>query len=162
THYFLPQTNSSKAIFTLVQSPAFIPEIRKRTADKEETITKIGYQLTPYFHVNDQFMVWDELRKDARFGKQTYNIIRILDLSAGEIEDLSKNSRVDSPIVSDNCNKVYTVQVEQINLSSLFYIDRMSKKSSEIKDLPAGFLIRQPSLNADDPKISAIANRPKG
>src|SRR5690606_19499569 len=75
THYFLPQTNSSKAIFTLVQSPAFIPEIRKRTADKEETITKIGYQLTPYFHVNDQFMVWDELRKDARFGKQTYNII---------------------------------------------------------------------------------------
>jgi len=112
--------------------------------------------------VNDQFLVWDELRKDARFGKQTYNIIRILDLKSGKIEDLSKNSRFYSPILSDNSQKVYTVQVDQNNLSSLFYIDRISKKSSKIMDFPEGFLIQQPSLNEEETKISAIAISPKG
>ncbi len=162
THYFLPQTNSSKAIFTLVQAADIIPEIRKRKDEKEETLTQIGFQLTPYFHLNDQYLVWDELRKDARFGKQTYNIIRIFDLKTGKTEDLSKNSRFYSPILSDNSQKVYTVQVDQNNLSSLFYIDRVSKKSTKIMDFPQGYLIQQPSLNAEETKIAAISISPKG
>src|SRR5690606_40740314 len=44
THYFLPQTNSSKAIFTLAQSADIIPEIRKRKDEKEETLTQIGFR----------------------------------------------------------------------------------------------------------------------
>ncbi len=107
-------------------------------------------------------MVWDELRKDARFGKQTYNMIRIFDLKTGKTEDLSKNSRFYSPILSDNSQKVYTVQVDQNNLSSLFYIDRVSKKSTKIMDFPQGYLIQQPSLNAEETKIAAISISPKG
>lgn len=162
THYYLPQSNSSKAIFSLVQSPQSIPEIRKRTANSEEGIIKIGYQLSPYFHVNDDFLVWDELRKDARFGKQTYNIVRILDLKTGKTEDLSKNSRFYSPILSDNSEKVYVIQVDQNNVSSLLYIDRLSKETRKIIDFPQGILLQQPSLNKDETKIAAIAISPNG
>src|SRR5690606_21149108 len=111
--YFLPQTNNTKSIFTLVESPEFISEIRKEEGGKEKTLIKIGYQLTPYFHLNDDFLVWDEIRKDARFGKQTYNIIRIFDLKTGKTENLSKNSRFYSPVLSRNSKKVFVIQVDQ-------------------------------------------------
>ncbi len=162
THYYLPQTNSSNNIFALVQSPQIIPEIRKFENNQEHSLIKIGYQLTPYFHVNDEFLVWDELRKDARFGKQTYNIIRILDLKTGKTENLSKNSRFYSPIISSNSKKVYVVQIDQNNQSSLFYIDRLTKQAVKIIEIPDKILIQQPTLKADESKIAAIAISPKG
>ena len=162
THDYLPQSNTSGALFTLVSSPEFIPEIRKTNNGKEEILVKIGYQLTPYFHVNDQFLVWDELRKDARYGKQTYNIIRILDLKTGKTTDLSKNSRFYSPIISANSEKVYAVHVDENNVSSLFYIDRFTKKQEKIIEFPDQILIQQPSLRADGRALTAIAIGPKG
>ena len=156
TSYFLPQSNSSKSVFTLVQSPEFISEIRKINASQEQVLVKIGYQLTPYFHVNDRFLIWDEIRKDARFAKQTYNIIRILDLKTLKIQDLSKNSRFYSPILSRNSEKVYAIHIDQNNVSSLFKIDRKTKETTKITEIPNGILLQQPSLNEDESRISAI------
>jgi hypothetical protein len=162
TNYFLPQTNSSKSIFTMIQSPEFISEIRKIKDGKHETLVKIGYQLTPYFHVNDNFLVWDEIRKNARFGKQTFNIIRILDLKNGKISTLSKNSRFYSPILSPNSQKVYVVHVDENNVSSLLYIDRLTKETKKIVEFEDGILLQQPNINAQETKIVGIGIGPKG
>lgn len=155
-NYFLPQTNASKELFTLLQSPEKTSEIIKIVNDKEEVLTKLGPQLTPYFHVNNDYLVWDELRKDARFGKQTYNIIQIQDLKTKKIRSLSKKSRFYSPILTSNSEKVYFIQIDKNNLSSLAYIDISTGKSVKLIEMPVGVLLQQPSFNADESKIVAI------
>src|SRR5690606_30459705 len=72
SHLFLPQSDGSDAIFYLFQSPQEVTQFREWSGGKEKTLLKIGYQLTPYFHQSGDFIVWDEIRKDGRFGKQTY------------------------------------------------------------------------------------------
>src|SRR5690606_2662990 len=111
-------------------------------------IIKIGPQLTPYFHVNNDYLVWDELRKDSRFGKQTYNIIQILDLKTKKTRSLSKKSRFYSPILTSNSKKVYFIQIDQNNVSSLSYLDISSNKTIKLIEMPIGIHLQQPTLNA--------------
>src|SRR5690606_37042352 len=66
-YQYLPQTNGSDAIFFLQQTPQHIPTIKKLKGRTLQSVIEIGYQITPYFHLNDRFLVWDEIRKDARF-----------------------------------------------------------------------------------------------
>src|SRR5690606_28876973 len=124
------------AIFFLQQTPQHIPTIKKLKGRTLQSVIEIGYQITPYFHLNDRFLVWDEIRKDARFGKQTYNIIRIKDLKTGKTTSLSENSRFYSPILSKNSKKVYVVHVDQKNRFSLFYIDRKTNQSQKLLEFP--------------------------
>ena len=162
TNYLLPQSNSSNEIFTLFQSPETTPKIIRIKDNKKETVVKIGPQLTPYFHLNNDYLVWDELRKDSRFGKQTYNVIQILDLKTKKTRSLSKKSRYYSPILTSNSDKVYFIQVDQDNLSSLSKLDILSRKSEKLIEMPIGIHLQQPSLNADESKIVAIAISKKG
>src|SRR5690606_31925010 len=105
-----------------------IPSIVKTDGTYSEKIMELGYQLTPYFHLNEDYIVWDEIRKDPRFGKQTYNIIRIIDLKSGNIRTLTEKSRVYSPVLDKKSEKVYAVQVDENNVFSLICVDQKTKK----------------------------------
>ena len=159
---YLPQSNGSDAIFFLQQTPQHVPTIKKLKGQRLQSIIEIGYQLTPYFHLNDRYLVWDEIRKDARFGKQTYNIIRIKDLKTGKTKSLSENSRFYSPVLSKNSKKIYVVHVDLKNRFSLFYIDRKTTQSHKLLEFPQGYQLQQPMLNQDESKMAAIVITPEG
>lgn len=160
--YFLPQTNGSNLIYALKESPQRIDEIVEIEGEKQKSILKLGYQLRPYFNINNNNIVWDETRRDARFGKQTYNIIRIFDFKTKKSHDLSKNSRFYSPIIDANSQNVYAVHVNENNVSSLVKIEISTKSVSEIINLADGSQLLQPSLNSDNTKIVAIVIGEKG
>lgn len=162
SHLFLPQSDGSDATYYLFQSPQEVSQLREWRAGKEKTLLKIGYQLTPYFHQSGDFIVWDEIRKDGRFGKQTYNIIRLYNIKTGRSESISRNSRLYSPIIDAEKGAIYAVQVDQNNVASLVYIDIISREQSKIIDFPTGILIQQPSLREKKDKIVAIAVSEKG
>lgn len=162
SHYYLPQTHTDGSIYSLFQSPQHVPAFRKITGNTEEEVLKIGYQLRPYFDLSADFITWDEIRKDGRFGKQTYNIIRLLDLKSGKISQLSKKSRLYSPVIASKLNRVYAVHVDQDNVASLIYIDIFSKKQEKIVEFPAGLHLQQPALDAENKRIIAVAVSEEG
>ena len=162
TDYFLPQSTSNADLFYIKQSPQYTARIIKKSKHKEEKLVELGYQLTPYFHVKERYIVWDEIRKNGRFGKQTFNIIRLYDTNTGKIKSISKKSRYYSPVLNDVENKVYCIQVDENNRSSLIYIDLISNETVKIVDFPIGFFVQQPSLNQENNKMIAIAMNEKG
>ncbi|MFZ4260783.1 hypothetical protein ACFRAE_01995 [Sphingobacterium sp. HJSM2_6] len=162
TDYFLPQTTTAGTLFYLKQSPQTTPALIRKINEKEEKLVNIGFQLTPYYQVKNKFIVWDEIRKDGRFGKQTYNIIQLYNIETGKIQSLSKKSRLYSPILNEKEDKVYSIQVDKNNRSSLIYIDVKSKKIVNLIDFPVNIFIQQPNLNSENNKIIAIAMSGKG
>lgn len=161
-HQYLPKRDSAGAVFFLRDNPQQLPAIMKTDGQHTSQVAQIGSQLRPYFHLNDRFIVWDELRKDARFGKQTYSIIRIKDLRTGRTRSLSKKSRLYSPVLSQDSKRVYVVQVDENNRSSLLYIDQKSKRTEKITDFPEQYQLLQPMLDDEESKIVAILIAPKG
>ncbi len=162
SHLYLPQSTENNKIYYLFQSPQEVAQLRESSEQNERTLLKIGYQLTPYFHQSGDFIVWDEIRKDVRFGKQTYNIIRLYNIKTKRTERISRNSRLYSPIIDAASKGIYAIQVDQDNVSSLVYIDINSKKQSKIIEMPHGMLLQQPSINDKNSKIIAIAISEKG
>ncbi|QBR12010.1 TolB family protein [Sphingobacterium sp. CZ-2] len=162
SHYYLPQTNGSGEIFTLVESPDQVSHLAKIEQNSSKKLFKLGYQLRPYFHLNDNHIVWDEIRRDARFGKQTYNIIRIYDIKTKKTKDLSKNSRFYSPVIDSNSENVYVVHVDQTNVSSLVKINLETLDVQEVVQMPADFQLLQPALHPKNNKIVAIVLSQKG
>lgn len=161
-HQYLPQKHQSGETFFLKTSPQDIPSIVKTDGTYSEKIMELGYQLTPYFHLNEDYIVWDEIRKDPRFGKQTYNIIRIIDLKSGNIRTLTEKSRVYSPVLDKKSEKVYAVQVDENNVFSLICVDQKTKKLKKITTFPAEYQVQQPMLNMDDTRVAAVLISPKG
>src|SRR5690606_23199668 len=58
-HQYLPQKHQSVETFFLKTSPQYIPSIVKTDGTYSEKIMELGYQLTPSFHLNEDYIVWD-------------------------------------------------------------------------------------------------------
>src|SRR5690606_41246544 len=92
----------------------------------ETGVVKTGMQITPYFHLRNKEIVWDEYRKHARFGKQTYNVINIYNIETGRTRTLTKASRLYSPAFHPIRDEIVVVEVNPANVSRLIKIGRAS------------------------------------
>ncbi len=161
--YLLPQRSQNNELWALKSSPNSVNEIIiVDPSGEEHGITKTGIQITPYFHLRGTQIVWDEYRKDPRFGKQTYNVINIYDLQTKELKTLTHRSRYYSPALHPTQEIIAAVEVNAANKSSLLLLDSKDGKILDTYNLPEGLHIQQPKFNAAGDKIIAIAVSPKG
>ncbi len=164
TNYLLPQANED-ATFALQEGPqrtARIIQTNQKTPYNSKTVLTLGIQLMPYFHLRDQLITWDEYRKDARFEKQTYNVIMVYDMARKKKKTLSKNSRYYSPVVAPNKKEIICIEVDLANRTSLVWLDIASSKKIDSLILPVGLHIQQPQFNTNGTHLIAIAVNEKG
>lgn len=164
TSYLLPQ-HSQGAIYAIKEGPQQTARIVKKafsTSQKTKEILTLGAQIMPYFHIQDNLITWDEYRKDARFEKQTYNVIMLYDMNSGKKKALSKNSRYYASVIAPNQKEVACIEVDLSNRSSLIRLDIASSEKIDSLPLPAGVHLQQPQYNASGTHIIAIAVSSKG
>src|SRR5690606_30170757 len=122
--YLLPQMNDNQELYILKSSPTAVNEIKRLdSVGNEISIVKTGRQITPYFHLRNDELVWDEYRKHARFGKQTYNIINVYNIDTGRTKTLTKASRYYSPAFHPVRDEIVVVEVNPENISKLIVLD---------------------------------------
>ncbi|SFT08130.1 hypothetical protein [Sphingobacterium wenxiniae] len=161
--YLLPQSDNNGQLFALKQSPAQVSTIV--TVDpngKEKNIVKTGLQITPYFHLRDTEIVWDEFRKDARFGKQTYNVINIYNTATGALKTLTRNTRYYSPTLHPHEPKIALIEVGQDNKSRLLTINAHNGQLIDSILPPTETHIQQPRYNENGDRVIAIAVNREG
>lgn len=161
--YLLPQMNDNQELYVLKSSPTIINEIKRLDSLGNETgVVKTGMQITPYFHLRNKEIVWDEYRKHARFGKQTYNVINIYNIETGRTRTLTKASRLYSPAFHPIRDEIVVVEVNPANVSRLIILD---SKTGDIRDsiaVPNGMHIQQPKYHPSDEKVVAIGVTEQG
>ncbi|MFD2969662.1 TolB-like translocation protein [Sphingobacterium bambusae] len=161
--YLLPQRSQNDELWALKSSPHSVNEIIVvDPSGKEHSITKTGIQITPYFHLRGTQVVWDEYRKDPRFGKQTYNVINLYDIKTKALKTLTHRSRYYSPVLHPSQDVIAVVEVDAGNKSSLLLLNAKDGNVLETQHLPEGVHIQQPKFDAAGDKIIAIAVSPKG
>lgn len=156
--YLLPQINGSQELYVLKSSPRAVNEIKRLDSLGNETgVVKTGQQITPYFHLRNNEIVWDEYRKHARFGKQTYNVINVYDTQTGRTRTLTKASRYYSPAFHPVRDEIVVVEVNPANISRLVMLD---SKTGDILDsiaVPDGMHVQQPKYHISGERVIAIA-----
>ena len=164
TDYNLPQVQNS-TIYALQQSNQRTPRIVKidsAPVQKVEEIVKTGAQLMPYFHIKEHLIVWDEYRKDARFSKQTYNVINVFDTKTHTKKTLTNNTRYYTPTLSHDLKIIACVEVNLNNESSIALLEIHNGNKIDSIPMPPGMHIQQPSFDAESHKIIAIGVTEKG
>lgn len=161
--YLLPQMNENQELYVLKSSPTTVNEIKRLDNLGNETgIIKTGRQITPYFHLRKNEIVWDEHRKHARFGKQTYNVINVYNTETRRTETLTKASRYYAPAFHPIRDEIVVVEVDPANISKLVILH---SKTGDILDsiaVPNGMHIQQPQYHGSGTKIIAIAVAEQG
>src|SRR5690606_14040079 len=161
--YLLPQMNGDQELYVLKSAPTTVNEIKRLDSQGNETgVVKTGMQITPYFHLRNKEIVWDEYRKHARFGKQTYNVINVYNTETRRTRTLTKASRFYSPAFHPIREEIVVVEVNPANISRLVILD---SKTGEIRDsvaVPNGMHIQQPKYDTSGDKVVAIAVTEQG
>lgn len=161
--YLLPQTDKNNRLYVLKASPIAVNEItRLDSLGNERGIVKTGQQITPYFHLRNEEIVWDEHRKHARFGKETYNVINLYDIRTGRTRTLTKASRYYAPAFHPTQDEVVAVEVNPANVSRLVMLSTKTGTVLDSISVPNGMHIQQPKYQASGDKIIAIAVAEQG
>ncbi|MFZ4863027.1 hypothetical protein ACL9RF_12685 [Sphingobacterium sp. Mn56C] len=164
TNYWLPQVSNGR-IYTLQDSRQHTPRIisfAPNDLKKKEKVLDIGLQIMPYFHLQEQLITWDEYRKDARFAKQTYNVIQVFDLQTGKKKTLTHKSRYYTPIIHPNLQQIACVEVNLHNESSIALLNITNGERMDSIPLPKGIHLQQPQFNTTGDKIIAIGLSEEG
>lgn len=161
--YLLPQVYSKNKLIALKVSPQSINSIMLLdTLGQEKEVVKTGIQITPYFHVKGDEIVWDEYRKDARFGKQTYNVITIFNIATKQLKTITKKSRYYSPAFHPTKNQLAVVEVDLTGRSSLVILDAEDGHVLDRINIGENIHIQQPKYNESGDKVICIAVSKKG
>lgn len=164
SNYLLPQIANNK-LYSLKESTQRTPAIVSMlpyTKKNQKRIIETGRQITPYFHVRDHFIVWDEYRRHPRFQKETYNIINIFDQRTNRSKALTHQTRYFSPILSPDLETIACIEIDLHNYTLLVLLDRKSGAIKKRISMPQGTHIQHPQYHDSGNKIIAIAVHRKG
>lgn len=164
TDYLLPQGENGE-IYTLQINKQRTPRIvkwDKNHPEKPIEVIKIGVQIMPHFHIRKHLITWDEFRKDARFAKQTYNVIRLYNTENKEVKTISKNSRLYTPTLSTDLKTIACIEVNLNNESSIALLDSQTGDRIDSIAMPAGMHVQQPYFNNESTKLVAIGINSEG
>ncbi|MFD2743930.1 MULTISPECIES: hypothetical protein [Sphingobacterium] len=155
-NYMLPQYDDGK-VFSLFQSPQKVSQIVSIYDGKSTHIAYTGQQLTPYFHINKNLIVWDEIRKNPRYGKNTFQVIHLLNWKTGARKTLHLPDFVYTPSLSADNKILAVVRVDPAGRSSLLRYDLATETLVSSFLIPDGIHIQQPQFHSNGQKIVCIA-----
>ena len=149
TNYLLPQV-VNETIFSIESGPQKTNRIiaidRKTNNTKKEIIT-LGVQLAPYYDIQEHLVTWDELRRNARFDKETYNVINVYNRATKEKKTITYETRYYNPTIAPNLQEIALVEVDLANQSALVTLDILTGKKIKSIKMADGLHIQQPKYN---------------
>lgn len=164
TDYILPQVQNGHiyAIQQSVQRVNRIVEIDPTETSKQKEVIKLGAQIMPYFDVKQHLIVWDEYRRNARYSKETFNVINVYNTQTKHKKTITYETRYYTPTLSPDLQTIACVEVDKANNSYLTLIETLTGKKIKSIEIPKKIHIQQPQYHANGNKIVAIGVSEKG
>lgn len=156
-HYYFPQTSDGFHVFALASRPDKRNFIAKTNSAALEKVVELGIQTTPYFHLKGDKILWDEVKKHARYAKNTYSVIQFYDIKSHKQKQLTSKSRYFSPYFHPLKEEFIVIHVDLANNSRILalnlndgqYIDELFHKD--------GWHLQQATYDSQGQRIVCIA-----
>lgn len=158
--WLLPQAGGiDGAILVLHQGSRFTPEIGMldEKGNHHKTLVRIGWQSSPNFSARNGKIAWDEIRRNPRYAKQLFSVINTFDQASGQVRQLTRNTRLFTPVLSPDGQQIACVEIGEDNRVSLVLIDWESGQILKTIRVTEGMMIQTPSYDPAGQKITAIA-----
>ncbi len=152
--YLLPQRSYDRTIIALKHSKARTSQLVQIDENgKEKSLLAIGIQQEPNMQVMNTKVVWDELRVDERYSKRSYNVICVFDLKTHKYIQITHKTRLFSPTLSTNGEKIVAIQVDFSNKMTLVELDAKTGKILKQFTNSDFSILQSPKYHASGNKI---------
>ena len=122
----------------------------------EKTLFTPGIKINKDLSFAKNFIVWAEIKNDLRWSNKTYSVIKSYNIITKKQKIVTKKTRLFSPVISPNAEKIAAVKVTDTNEYSIVIIDLKSGKTiKEIKILKNKYIIT-PSWNNDNETLVCV------
>lgn len=163
TAYLYPQTSDKGHVYAIRETPLRVNSIIQTKDNGEvEEIIKTGRQHSPYFYYAADQFVWNEIREDPRFKLRSYSVIHHYDLKNKTSRQLTKKSRLFSPVLSSDAKWIAAIEIDLKNENFLVILD--TKNGQEINRIPSpdNRNLSHVSFDDDASKVLAVGRDKDG
>lgn len=156
-NWLLPQVLPDGRILALHQGYGQVPVIVCiDTSGNLKRLIGTGRQTEPNFSHAAEKIVWDEVRRDGRYGMRTYSIINLYELSTGRYRQLTHRTRYFSPALRPDGQQLVAVSVGEDNTISLVLLDTQQGNIAGAFPSPGNMQIRTPAYDPSGTKVIAV------
>ncbi len=151
--FLLPQPLPGGDVLAIRRNPASIPYIVHISPDNNvRELLPTGLQTYPHIAYGGGKIVWDELRYNSRFYKETFSVINLYDLHTGIYRQLTRRTRLFSPTISSTGAMIAAIEIDLSNRMAIVLMDTKGIISHRFP-APAGVNLQTPSFHPSGKKI---------
>ena len=150
-------TEDGSVIFvrnTFKQNPQFV--IKK--GNTEQKIRTADYTLNTYFSYRNGKIVYTSFRPDIRWGYRDYSDLKIINVSDGNEQTLSKKTKYFSPDISEDGKSVVVVDEASSGKCSLKLLNASDGKVISTLPNPENLFYTYPKFYGNEKIVAAIRN----
>lgn len=159
TNYTFPHFLNDGSIICIKNSFKETPHLVKIKDSVEYKLTTIGIVNEPFLSVNNQLVSWTESRKNVRRDQVTYSVIMSYNLETGKKTEVTRKSKLFSPMFSKNGDKIIAVNADVKLKNRIQILD--GKNGALLRSLTNSNndFISYPKWSNDESSIIYLANR---
>ncbi len=139
---------------TFKQNPQFV--IQK--GNKEQKIRTVDYTLNTYFSYRNGKIVYTSFLPDIRWGYRDYSDLKIINVSDGHEQTLSKRTKYFSPDISEDGKSVVVVDEPPSGKCNLKLLNAEDGKIISTLPNPENLFYTYPKFYGNEKIISAVRN----
>lgn len=157
--YINPQYLDEDTFIAFRTTPADIPRLVKIGRDgSEEVLFTPGYGYYISMSYANGLVAWTEISTDARWEYRNHTNVRVLNINTGKSRLITKQGRLQAPMLSPDGSHIAAIEVDEINNWSLNIFDSQSGELLyQISDPEIDFLM-EPAWSDCSRAIIAIAS----
>ena len=153
TNYEFPQYAEDGSVICYKWGKDDIIKLIKIDKSGNETFLCYGPQYSGIpFRVCGHYIIWNEIQWDKRWGQQDFSLIRIYDLNSGKKRTLVSHSKLFSPEISPDMNRVVAVEFTKERKCAIVVLDFNTGKELKRFNYDSK-LVQMPSWSKDCHKI---------
>lgn len=138
-----------------------IPEFVIKAGGNMHKIRTLDYAIDNHFSYRNGKIVYAAYQPDVRWGYRDFSDLRILDISNGKQQTLTRHTKYFAPDISEDGKKVITVDETTNNKCYLKLLDASTGKVLQQVPNPGNLFYTYPKFYSNTAIISAVRN-PKG
>lgn len=160
-NWLLPHVLPNGQILALHQGVGMAPQIIRLDSMGGKTRHKpirIGAQTAPNYSHAQSTIVWDEIRRNPRYAKQTFSVIVSYDLKKNAYRQLTRGTRFFSPVLHPAGTLIACVEISEQNHSAIVLLDAQSGQVIRRMLVPdKKVTLQTPSFNSDGSRLIMVA-----
>lgn len=164
SNWILPQAlpnGEFTALFHAYDTPAEI-QLLDSLGHKKKSLVKIGWQTSYNYSYAAGKLVWDELRKNPRYAKQTFSVIKTHHILSGKTQQITSKTRLFTPSLSTDGNQIACIEVLENNQVNIVLLNWSDGRILKRFNLPEGWMVQTPSFHDSGNKLVSVAISQQG